>query len=215
MRAIIFCPDSGNQYKEFQREAKNASKFWNSAPIFYVPISKGSDACRKFVLDTILGAKGPFDLVAFLCHGFRDHLQFGFYMRHVGELADAIASQCHPGASVPLYACSTGKTVTGPEAGEGGFADALRDALVARGMSGGKILAHASPGHLSRSPDVRIFEIAEGEKGGAQVCDLSKNKDMYRRFRGLLHTPNGRWEIATKSAAQIEVMAALCQPYAG
>lgn len=214
MKAIIFCPDSGNQYKEFQREAKAASAYWDRAPIFYVPISKGTDACRKFVLNTILAAQGPFDLVAFLCHGFRDHLQFGFYMRHVGELADAIASQCVPRASVPLYACSTGKTVTGPEAGEGGFADALRDALAARGMSGGMVLAHSSAGHLSRNPETRMFRIAD-ERGGYDVAPLAKDRDLYRRFRGLLHTPNGRWEIATMDGPAIEAKARACEPYAG
>ncbi len=37
--------------------------------------------------------------------------------------------------------------------------------------------------------------------------------DLYRRFRGLLHTPNGRWEIADLGKAEIERRAALCAPY--
>lgn len=214
MRAIIFAPNSGNQAAEFQREAKNASRFWDRAPIFYVPIEAPEPKRRQFVLDTLSAAHDRLDIVAFLCHGFRDHLQFGFRMPHVDELAAAIARSAVPGASVPLYACSTGKTVKGPEAGEGGFADALRDALAARGMSGGMVLAHSSAGHLSRNPETRMFRIAD-ERGGYDVAPLAKDRDLYRRFRGLLHTPNGRWEIATMDGPAIEAKARACEPYAG
>lgn len=221
MKAILFYPDSGNQCAEFQREAKAAAKFFGASQH---PFRASADEAtrRKDVLDVLRWNKGAnLDLVAFLCHGFRDHLQCGFRAWHVKELAQAIAEACAPGASVPLYACSTGKgpgvdadgvgDATG--VGEGGFADDLRDELVAHGMRGGTMLSHASAGHLSRNPETRIFSLEPGAVGGYDIAPVGKDRDLYRRWRGLLHTPNGRWEIATMPAAAIEDAARKCEPY--
>ncbi len=214
MTAILFAPDSGNQCAEFQREAKAAASFFGGTAHLF-PASRPDAERRKFVLDALAQHTGARDLeiVAFLCHGHQDHIQAGFYLPHVRTLASAIGAASLQNASVPLYCCSTGK---GPqESGEGSFADALRDSLVGIGMRGGKIFAHTSAGHLSRNPDARVFEIRPGEAGGLDICPRSKNADAYRRWRGLLHTQTGRWEIATMSHAEIEAAAARCEPYSG
>lgn len=223
MKGIIFAPDSGDQYKEFQREAANASKFFN-APVHLFPASKPEADRRKFVLSVLDSKRGAaLDIVAFLCHGYRRGIQAGFDLRTAFDLALRIRAHAVVGASVPLYACSTGKgpgvdkdgqgESTAP--GEGGFADALRDELVNQGMSGGKIYSHWTAGHLSRNPDARVFEIHRGAVGGLDVLPLRDGRDGYKRWRGYLHTPDGRWRVATMTHTEVVAEAMKCEPYAG
>lgn len=210
-RAVIFAPDSGNQYKEFQREAQQAAQFFG-AEVHYFPASLPEEKRREFVLAVLRAPRAEkLAIVAFLCHGFRNRIQAGFGLQHVKTLAASIASVTTEGASVPLYCCSTGK---GPSKdGEGSFADALRDALVSKGMKGGKIFAHTSAGHLSRNPEARVYEIKAGVLGGTDVAPRMESKDLYARWRGLLHTPTGRWQVATMADDDIEQLARSCQPW--
>lgn len=231
MSALIFRPDSGNQWEEFERESKAASAFWNARVVAF-PALKLASVQRRFVIDTLTTLRPPEPLgrVAFLCHGFRNRIQAGFDMDTAGELAEALSKVATPNATVSLYCCSTGRSSRDDGAGpfidgEGSFADKLRDELVARGFRNSTILTHRTAGHLSRNPDVRIYDVERGALGGADVClripldpkatPAAKTAavDLYKRFRGLLHTPNGRWEIADMTAAEIETAARACKPY--
>lgn len=212
MNALIFAPDSGDQYKEFHREAAKAAAHWG-AEIKLFPAGLSAARRRDFVLTELAKPRAEkLERVAFLCHGYRRGIQAGFDLTNVASLADALRWD-GPSCTVSLYCCSTGK---GPqENGEGSFADALRDALVAVGMTGTWILTHTTPGHLARNPDVRMYRVEAGQKGGVDVCRRSVDRDLYARFRGLLHTATGRWDIATMSPAEIEAAARLCEPWRG
>jgi hypothetical protein len=230
MTALIFAPDLGNQYREFHREAKRAALFWG-ASIHYFPALKSPVVRRRFVVNVIRTKREkPISRVAFLCHGFRNHLQAGFDMATASGLAAALRENAEIGMTLSLYCCSTGRSSRDDGAGpyidgEDSFADRLRDELVAVGFYGSHMLTHRTPGHLARNPDVRVFRVDRAALGGDDVAlryplnpkaseaERTAAWDLYRRFRGLLHTPNGRWEIADLEKAEIERRAALCAPY--
>lgn len=220
MKGILFVPDSGNQYREFQRESVHAARFFDARVVFFP--GTAPQLSKRLVLTELAKEAGAgLEIVGFLCHGFRVRIQAGFDRSSADELAKAIAAACVPTASVPLYCCSTGNgpgvdrdgvgEATGP--GEGGFADTLRDELVANGMRGGKLFTHTTAGHLARNPDARVYAIEPGVVSGDDIAPRAKDRDLYRRWRGLLHTPTGRWEVATLGRAEIEAMAAKCEPY--
>jgi hypothetical protein len=129
-----------------------------------LPINaRGPKAARRKAVIAAIG--DGFDVrysaVAFFCHGWRTGIQFGFDLAHVSELAAAIARS---GATiVPLYACSTAQ---GGAGGDGGFADALRDALCVAGVTTCRVDAHDSKGHTFRNPRVRRFEGRGSPTGG-------------------------------------------------
>jgi hypothetical protein len=123
---------------------------------------------RRREVEAILDA-APLKLthVAIFCHGYRRGLQTGHTTFSVNRLAAAIARNATASASVTLYACDTARdgdkqrnddTKPGP-GGEGGFADKLRDGLLAHGMRGGHIDAHPVTAHATKAPYVRRFYI--------------------------------------------------------
>lgn len=211
MVAVIFAPDSGDQFKEFQREAAKAAAHWG-AEIHLFPAGKSAHVRRQFVLDVLAAPRvAKLGRVAFLCHGYRTGIQAGFDLATAKDLAQALRNDA-PSCIVSLYCCSTGK---GPQTnGEGSFADILRDALAHYGQRGTWMLTHTTAGHLSRNPDVRMYRIEPNIGGGVDVCVRTKeSRDLYRRFRGLLHTPTGRWDISAMSPEEIEAAAARCDPW--
>lgn len=130
--------------------------------------------------------------VAFFMHGLRDSIQTGHtcnvrrqpgYMP-VAELAKALRAVTTPAPKIPLYACDAARDGNltrkddqneGP-GGDGGFADGLRDAMIALDhtwASGGWVDAHITPGHTTVNKLVRRFlcdplphEITLGMPGG-------------------------------------------------
>lgn len=112
---------------------------------------------RRKAVHAILGKHRDLELVAFFCHGLRRSLQTGHDIGTVGELADAIAAASGPRVVVALYACSTAHELT---VTRGGFADALRDALTARGKDG-HVDAHTLAGHATSNPFVQRFDMGE------------------------------------------------------
>lgn len=214
MTALIFAPASGNQCREFQREAKVAAKLWGAEVVLFPP--ETASGAAAFVLNELAKPRSAkLTRVAFLCHGFRNRIQAGFSLANVATLALALRSVCEPTCTFSLYCCSTGRSATGAADGEGSFADAFRDALVFRGFGPSWMLTHTTAGHLARNPDVRMYRVDVGQTGGTDVCQRSVSKSLYTRFRGLLHTPTGRWDISTMSPAEIEAAAALCEPWTG
>lgn len=232
MTSIIFAPASGDQCAEFQREAKAFAKHLGDAEVHLFPVDPQMSKRRAFVLE-VLGRPRLEKLrrVAFLCHGYRSGIQAGFTMDTVAELALALRWD-GPSCIVSLYCCSTGRSSrddgAGPHIeGEGSFADAFRDALVFRGYEGTWMLTHRTLGHLSRNPDVRMYRVAPNILGGVEVClrtplspkatkeEKTAALDLYRRFRSLLHSSTGRWDISAMSPTEIEAAARLCEPYRG
>lgn len=205
-KALVFAPDSGNQYREFQREAKAYAKFLGEAEVLYFPVEGHTKTDARCFVQEALGARAgrDLDIVAFLNHGFTNGMQCGVDTTHAPQLANLVRAACKPSASVPLYACSTGKR----------FASILAGCLVGAGMEGGSVLSHWTAGHLSRNPDVRIFPICVGT-AGADVLPLRDGRDGYARWRGFLHTPTGRWEAATMTHAECVAAAMRCEPYRG
>ena len=110
---------------------------------------------RRKDVATILSTQRDLELIAFFCHGLRRSLQTGHDLGTVNELADAIAAASGPRVTVALYACSTAHELT---VTRGGFADALRDALTARGKAG-HVDAHTTAGHATTNPMVQRFDM--------------------------------------------------------
>lgn len=136
----------------------------------------------KIVLDTLARVEpGSLETIAFFCHGWRDGIQAGVH-RSLSVFADALAKRCVLDPTIILYACSAGRDGdsdaiddTQPGAGDdGGFADALRDALVARGMRP-RIFAHTTDGHTTRNPYVRLFDDSRAASGEWLVEPGSKS----------------------------------------
>jgi hypothetical protein len=113
------------------------------------------------------------DVLAFFCHGWRDGLQAGFTRSNVLALARLIAMHGDPDAHVLLYACQTGRDGDAQEAddrepgpgGDGGFADALRDACEVLGRRI-TVMGHTTSGGSTVNPFARYFAPGCGGLGG-------------------------------------------------
>ncbi len=237
MDAIVFYPGSGNQAGEFDRESKEACAYFRCERVSF----DGRNPVRAkeqvlAALKTFVVAKVKLKYVLFLCHGWRVKIQAGFDLESAGELAKAIAAVSAPDVRVGLYCCSTGNGPgidhdgqgdgTGP--GEGSFADDLRDGLVAEKCEGGQMFAHTTAGHLSMNPDARLFEIGREKNGGLDIAPIFPKPPAgrrwtkiendafrlrYRKWRGVLHLPFGRWQILGMDWLQINRLIDLTDPY--
>lgn len=118
--------------------------------------NSASKLARRRQVEAAIRNAGPIQHFALFGHGLARGLQTGHDLATVSTLADALAASCGPSRRlvVTLYACDAadGK---GP-GGDGGFADALRDALSERGVTG-HVDAHVTTGHTTRNPYVRRF----------------------------------------------------------
>lgn len=155
MNTVIFYASDSND--EFRREAIRLSKLYDSL-LVAVSCADNEDrhTRRQKVLTTLADVK-EIRFLAFLCHGWKQGIQLGFDLTNISQLASAIRNCAQNTLSVALYCCSTGGG--GPD-GDGGFADALRDA------SGLAVNAHDGAGHTTRRPYVRRFDAGLPGKGG-------------------------------------------------
>lgn len=128
-----------------------------------------------------LGAKRV-DVLGIYCHGYPTGLQLGVTLRtpkrpsNLDAFADAlVAAGLHARSSIGLMACSTADGphdkaaagfLEGGPGGDDGFADALRDALCARGLTSVRVYAHATAGHATRNPILRVFAGGGDTLGG-------------------------------------------------
>lgn len=126
-----------------------------------------------------IGATEPtsIDVFAACCHGWRNGAQFGISLQNVASFAAALKPVAKPVLTVVLYACSTARDndidqaddlLPGP-GGDGGMADAIRDALLAAGVQA-TVYAHAKDGDCVMNPWVRRFG-PETTKGGEWVIE--------------------------------------------
>lgn len=126
------------------------------------------------VLDHIDHFVGKMDVFAAFSHGTHTGTQWGLSLSTVQEVARALRYVAAPELKVILYACSTGEDTyeathpgvhdNAPGAGDGGIADALRDALNELGCAA-TVVAHATVGHAFHNPYVREF-VPGSDNGG-------------------------------------------------
>ena len=178
MTAIAICPTTNAPGKHdvtgaFYPEARafcelhgaDLLRFDNTAP---------KPKRRVEVEQGISSKHGMIDTVAIFCHGWKSGIQTGHTIRTAQRLADAIAGISQPWVSVALYACDAARDAdasrsddqTAGPGGEGGFADALRDAMVSAGLNGGHVDAHTVTAHATKAPYVRRFPVEPGQTGG-------------------------------------------------
>lgn len=125
-----------------------------------IDIRKPASAQRAQLLAQ-LAQRQDLGEIYILCHGWRTGIQIGWSLPEVPALAEALAAVMVPSLTVTLYACSTEKDAPGQPgtAGDGGFADGLRDALCqARPDWRGWVDGHTERGHCCRNAKVRRME---------------------------------------------------------
>lgn len=134
--------------------------------------SKSMATRRRDVFAELEALKGGnFHGLACFCHGWSNGIQAGVRTGDAHDLAwlislavkDNVGVDASNVLHVPLYCCSTAAATDTPEAasetgGDGGFADALRDAFCSVGRPWVRVYAHTTAGHTTRNPQVRVFE---------------------------------------------------------
>lgn len=145
-------------------------------------------ARRRASVHAILAEHHDLDHVAVFGHGLRGSLQTGHTIAQVGELADAIAQASREHVTVFLAACSTASQLS---VERGGFADALADALAARGKRGW-VDAHTTAGHTTKNPYVQRFHIGRPVELLAGVWIVPPGSELWATWRRLLSTTDLR-----------------------
>ena len=154
------------------------------------------------------------DTLAVFSHGWRRGIQAGYLLGHVGGLADLLGQHMRPGGWVLLYACDTGRDsdddtkderLPGP-GGDGGFADALRDACEDRALRI-SVMGHSTAGHCTMNPFVRRFLPGTGRKGGEWYVDPTN--PQFLRWQSALRSPRStlryRFPVMTPTEISLEL----------
>lgn len=193
----------------FIPEARNYAK-WLTAQGWDVTLRAFDNraekpARRREVEGYIVNGDGPWDHIAFFGHGLKTSIQSGHTVDHVPALVDLLRDTCSPRLIVTLYACDAARDgdrdkrddVNDSVGGDGGFADVLRDALYARGMTG-HVDAHAKPGHATKNPHVRRFDIDEHTAGDGWLVSPVPPKDATKAERDAVRAKWRAWIRALK-----------------
>lgn len=181
MRALVLHPIHASVKKpgdagEFKREALRFASQFPAPGGRIVPFNNAlGKGARRREVERAIASGGPWDVIALFSHGLKLSIQTGHGVEHVGQLADVIVAHAAPHLRVELYACDAARDedadrhddVTEAVGGDGGFADQLRDALAARGLTG-HVDAHAKPGHTTRNPHLRRFSMDGGPGVGGE-----------------------------------------------
>jgi hypothetical protein len=181
--------------------------------LVYVDNTLGNGDMRQIVLGAVAAFRQgatdgrPPEALAFFCHGLGKRIQFGFDATNVAELATSLSGAGGP--RVALYACNTGKA-SDAEAlevfgGDGGFADALRDALCRAGAGACQVDAHTTAGHTTMNPNVRRFlgmGSPVGGVGGFYLVHVGQ-KELWRKWRTALRETDLRFDFPFMSVAEI------------
>lgn len=217
MRALILRPLHASPSKpgdagEFKREAErfaNALRADGWQCVTYAFDNAKSKAGRRTEVEAAIwecGDGGLWDLVAVFCHGYTTGMQTGHDLATVDSLAECIALRSSDTVLVPLYACDTADTrarkATG---GDGGFADALRDALSVRGKRG-HVDAHTTTAHTTKNPHVRRFHMDGEARGTGGDWLVAPGSPKWRAWRAALRGP---MRFAFPLLTQAEIDAAL------
>lgn len=191
---------------EFEREAQKASACWTALgyAVLGIPIdtARPMPERKKQVIGELrkLGDEDqyPVHLWAFFGHGWASGFQFGFSCNDVAQLAKVLTPLSEPckvraayATRVALYCCLTGSSIVralkggDDPAGDGGFADRLRDAL-AEALAEGHVDCHTTAGHTTKNPNLRRMKTPAG-RGGAYIVSPS-NKELCEKLRAALQT---------------------------
>lgn len=212
--ALILLPDRNTLDEKTQKmrgdwsgaflpEAVRFGRLHKAPPERLVKIDISRDRAAR--LQQVLAAVercGSISLLAFFCHGWRGGLQLGPYSQDVAALVRVLGPRARHDLAVVLYACSAGGgTEDGPEGpgGEGGFADALRDALVREGLPA-QVDAHTCVGHTCRNPYVRRFS-RDTATGGAWL--VAPDDPLWKTWRARMHDTDLRHRFPLLTPEQI------------
>lgn len=211
MRALILHPlhNSGTKRDAtgaFIPEAKAHGK-WLADNVVHAAVTHGFDnsaskLARRREVEAEIRTVGKLDTVAMFCHGLARGIQTGHDLATVATLAEALAASAGPSRRliVTLYACDAadGK---GP-GGDGGFADALRDALSERGITG-HVDAHVTTGHTTRNPYVRRFYMDGAAAGTGGDWLVAPGSPKWRKWVTALKG-DMRWRFPWLTPAEID-----------
>lgn len=166
-----------------------------------IPLDAPAPRQRALVIDTIRQGPRP-SVVGFFCHGLTRRIELGFGTSTVDELAGALAEV---GCSrVALYCCSTG---SGPgPGGDGGFADALRDAMCRAGLAAARVLAHETAGHTTMNPRKRFFDGMGSPVGGVGgYWIVEPGSKLWKPWARRMRDPRDRlrFQLAEMSVGEI------------
>lgn len=197
MKVLIFTPDKNSPRSlekgerdfdgAFKPESDRLGKLYPGAVVCRFDIDQPDRDRRQQVLDALAANGSGIDLVAFLCHGWRTGIQAGFDVgTGVIALASAIGSVAAAKCRIALYACAT---ASGPNMGDTGFADELRD------RTGLQVDAHSGVGHTTRFPGVIRFAAGLPGVGGdwlvtpddPQLPGKTVRGSLYQRWYNRLH----------------------------
>lgn len=207
-RALLLLPDRNTEGSDwsgaFRVEAGRTAQLYQVPPQMVQQIDVSRPRRERLAqLLAAVDARAELDLVALFCHGWTGGVQLGPYSADTPALAQVLARRARPGLAVALYACSSGASPEGhPVApgGEGGFADALRDALVAEGLAGAHVDAHTVVGHTTRNPYVRRFTAGQA-LGGEWL--IAPDDPLWPRWRLQLRETDLRLRYPLMTAEQI------------
>lgn len=154
--------------------------------------------------------EGTPEVIAIFCHGLSKSIQFGLTNSNVKEFA-ALLRELHgpynTEVAVILYCCSTGTSAVGTgssnQNGDGGFADALRDALCKEGFVDCRVMGHSESGHTTRNPTKRFFDgqgSSFGGNGGQWI--VAPKTSHFSKWRDLLKT-DARFKVPFMTIAEI------------
>lgn len=192
MRHLVFTPDRNSDGRSdfsgaFLPESQRYAAFWrtqgDTVDVYRIDVSARSSARVEQVVARLDPAT-PIDRLVFLCHGWRDGVQFGLKSdtddrrARLAAFAEKLVAASTDNLAVTLYCCSTGASTDDPS-GEGGFADALRDALVAAGRPRVRVFAHSRSGHTTRTAAIRFFD---GGMVTGGVDPVPRGTPEYRRL---------------------------------
>jgi len=147
---------------------------------------------RMSEVEFFLHAAGFRDIgmLTFFCHGWSGGIQTGHTLSKIPRLLAALASYPRD-LRIMLYCCWTadgdGEVDNRPVgvATDGGFADKLRDGMLAAGFDGGWVDGHKTPGHTVKNPNVVRF-----------LVDVKKDFDGDHDIQGgayLVQPGSSRW----------------------
>lgn len=165
---------------------------------------------RRYEVIAAIEKLANVDLVAFLCHGWRDGIQAGWTLMRVNDLAHRLALACSNKATVALYCCDTGRDQDGDRkddvavgpGGKGGFASALFVGMRAKGWRG-QLWAHPTTAHTTKNPHVRIFRQDDDPELGDWAVE--PYSPLWGKWKAALQDTEFRFRmLECESSAEIE-----------
>lgn len=219
MSGLVFCPayDTPGKHDATGAFILDASAF-SDAHGFARPVrfdnTQPLALRKKRALERIVKEpRGSVATFALFSHGWKDGVQLGFRSADARDLATALKQCCATDLTVCLYCCDTGRDDDADSSddkmpglgGEGGFADALRNALTWAGFNA-SVYAHSSTGDTTRNPFVRVFRT--GEIGGARFL-IEPASELWCEWRKALQdtTLRLRYPFMTVEAIEKELRA--------